>query len=105
MNQAIAAKAAVLASEHRVRDRHAPTPVLLAGVVGDTLVVFLALALSSWLRFETPLAHFGFAAGTVYWTDYSINVVFGAVLFILLLPHRQLYDLNRMLNLRQTVPL
>ncbi|HZP61152.1 MAG TPA: sugar transferase, partial [Opitutaceae bacterium] len=30
---------------------------------------------------------------------------FGAILFILILPHRQLYELHRMLNLRRTVPL
>ena len=105
MNQVIAAKAAVFPLHQKVRHRRVSTPVLLAGLVGDTIVVFVALALSSWLRFETFLAHYGVDAGGIRWTEYFPHVVFGAILFILLLPHRQLYELHRMLNLRQTLPL
>jgi exopolysaccharide biosynthesis polyprenyl glycosylphosphotransferase len=104
MNQAIAVKSAVIPYDKKIRDRHVSTPVLLAGLVGDALVVFLALALSSWLRFETSLAHYGIRATAVHWTEYFPNVVFGTILFILFLPHRKLYDLPLMLNLRRTVP-
>jgi exopolysaccharide biosynthesis polyprenyl glycosylphosphotransferase len=104
MNHAVAAKTAVFSSEQKARSRRAPTSVLLAALIGDAVVIFLALAFSSWLRFETPLAHFGIGGDTIHWTDYFPNVVFGTLLFLLLLPHRQLYDLSRIINLRQTVP-
>src|SRR5579885_2628861 len=105
MNQVLAAKTAVFPLHQKIRYRRVSTPVLLAGLVGDTVVVLLALALSSWLRFGTALAHYGVDANGIPWTDYLPNVVFGAILFILILPHRQLYELHRMLNLRRTVPL
>ncbi len=105
INQTMTAKADVFPCEEKTRERHLSTPVLLTGLVGDTLVIFLALVFSSWLRFATPLAHFGVGASSVPWTDYMDKVVFGAVLFILLLPHRQLYDLHQLLNLRRTIPL
>jgi exopolysaccharide biosynthesis polyprenyl glycosylphosphotransferase len=81
--------------------RHATTRVLVAELVGDTLVIFLTLALSSWLRFETSLAHLGTNAGAIRWTDYLGQVLFGTVLFTLLLPHRELYDLHRIFKFRQ----
>jgi exopolysaccharide biosynthesis polyprenyl glycosylphosphotransferase len=104
MDQTITAKTAVFPLEHRVQNRHLLTQVLLAGVIGDAIVVFLALAFSSWLRFETSLVHLGVMAHVIHWTDYSGHVAFGTLLFILLLPYRQLYDLHRILRLRQTVP-
>jgi exopolysaccharide biosynthesis polyprenyl glycosylphosphotransferase len=104
MDQIATAKAAALPFEHRVENRHIMTQVLLAGVIGDAIVVFLSLAFSSWLRFETTLVHFGVRAHVIHWTDYLGHVAFGTVLFILLLPHRQLYNPHRILRLRQTVP-
>ncbi|MGH7943759.1 MAG: exopolysaccharide biosynthesis polyprenyl glycosylphosphotransferase [Opitutaceae bacterium] len=81
--------------------RHATTRVLVTELVGDTLVILLTLALSSWLRFETSLVHFGTNAGAIRWTDYLGQVLFGTVLFVLLLPHRELYDLHRIFKFRQ----
>jgi exopolysaccharide biosynthesis polyprenyl glycosylphosphotransferase len=104
MDQAITAKAAVFPSKQKATNRHMLTQVLLTGVIGDAIVIFLGLAFSSWLRFETTLAHFGGWAQGIKWTDYSSHVVFGTLLFLLILPHRQLYDLHRMLNLRRTMP-
>jgi len=104
MDQTTIAKAVPLPFEHRVENRHILTQVLLAGVIGDAIVVFLSLVFSSWLRFGTTLAHFGVRTHVIHWTDYSGHVAFGTILFILLLPHRKLYDLHRMLRLRQTVP-
>src|SRR5690606_8810019 len=45
--------------------------------------------------------HFGSNAGAIRWTDYLGQVVFGTVLFMLLLPHRELYDLHRIFKFRQ----
>jgi exopolysaccharide biosynthesis polyprenyl glycosylphosphotransferase len=104
MDQTATAKAAVFPFEHRVENRQIQTQVLLAGIVGDAIVVFLSLAFSSWLRFETTLVHFGVRSHVIHWTDYYGHVLFGTLLFILLLPHRKLYDLHRILRLRQTVP-
>jgi exopolysaccharide biosynthesis polyprenyl glycosylphosphotransferase len=104
MDQTATAKAAILPFERRVENRHILTQVLLAGVIGDVIVVFLSLAFSSWLRFETTLVHFGVRSHVIHWTDYSGHVLFGTLLFTLLLPHRKLYDLHRILRLRQTVP-
>jgi len=103
MDQIVTADATAFPFEHRVRNRHILTQVLLAGIVGDAVVVFLSLAFSSWLRFETTLAHFGVKTHVIHWTEYYGHVAFGTLLFILLLPHRQLYDLHRILHLRQTV--
>ena len=105
MDQTATAKAAVLPFEHRVEHRHIQTQVLLAGIIGDAIVVFLSLAFSSWLRFETSLVHFGVRSHVmIHWTDYCGHVAFGTLLFLLFLPHRHLYDLHRIIHLRQTVP-
>jgi exopolysaccharide biosynthesis polyprenyl glycosylphosphotransferase len=105
MDQTATAKTSVLPFENRVRNRHLLTQVLLAGVIGDAIVVFLSLTFSSWLRFETTLAQLGVRAHVIHhWADYSSHVVFGTLLFLVLLPHRQLYDLHRIFRLRQTVP-
>jgi exopolysaccharide biosynthesis polyprenyl glycosylphosphotransferase len=87
--------------EPKALSRHATTRVLVTQLVGDTVVIFLTLALSSWLRFETPLVHFGTSTGAIRWTDYLGQVIFGTVLFVLLLPHRELYDLQRIFKFRQ----
>jgi exopolysaccharide biosynthesis polyprenyl glycosylphosphotransferase len=104
MDQIATAKTSALPFEHRVQNRHVLTQVLLAGVIGDAIVVFLSLAFSSWLRFETTLVNVGVRTHVIHWTDYYSHVAFGTLLFILLLPHRKLYDLHRILHLRQTVP-
>ncbi len=100
-NHTIAAKAAVLTSEPRAPSRHITDHLLLTGLVGDALVVFLALAFSSWLRFQTSLAHVGVDASSIYWTEYFGHVMFGAGLFLLLLPHREIYDLHRIFRFRR----
>ncbi len=97
-------KNVAFAAGQKVSARTRSAQVQLAGLLGDTVVVFLALVFSSWLRFETNLAHFGFGAGAIHWTDYFGHAAFGTLLFILLLPHRQLYGLPRLLNLRKTIP-
>ncbi|MFT3867075.1 MAG: sugar transferase [Nibricoccus sp.] len=104
MNHVTAAKPAMFSTEQKTRTHHAATAVLLAGLMGDTIVIFLALVFSSWLRFETPLVHIGTGTYGLHWTDYFDKSVFGALLFSLLLPHRQMYDVHLILNLRRTTP-
>ncbi len=99
----VARRDGYLPAEQKTSSRHATTRVLVAELIGDSVVIFLALAFSSWLRFETPLVEIGVAAPAIRWTDYLGQVVFGTVLFMLLLPHRQLYDLQRIFRFRQVV--
>jgi exopolysaccharide biosynthesis polyprenyl glycosylphosphotransferase len=87
--------------EQKVAGRNATARVLIAELVGDTLLIFLTLAFSAWLRFETPLAHLGTSPGAIRWMDYFGQVVFGTLLFVLLLPHRELYDPHRLFKFRQ----
>ncbi|HVW22541.1 MAG TPA: sugar transferase [Opitutaceae bacterium] len=99
-----ATKPALLRAAPKLRSRRASTPVLLTAMVGDTAVLFIAMVLSSWLRFGTSLARFGVGAAAVHWTDYLYRAAFGTLLFILLLPHRKVYDLQGILRMRQALP-
>jgi FlaA1/EpsC-like NDP-sugar epimerase len=85
----------------KVLSRHATTRILVTQLIGDTLIIFLTLALSAWLRFGTSLSEYGTAAASIHWTDYLGQVILGTVLFVLLLPHRDLYDLQRIFRFRQ----
>jgi exopolysaccharide biosynthesis polyprenyl glycosylphosphotransferase len=99
-----ATKPALLRAEPKLRSRRASTPVLLTAMIGDVVVLFVAMVLSSWLRFSTSLAHFGVGAADVHWTDYLYRAAFGTLLFALLLPHRKVYDLPGILRMRQALP-
>ena len=102
MNQPIVAhRADFVPIDAKVLSRHATTRILVTQLIGDTLIIFLTLAFSAWLRFGTSLAEYGTHAGTIHWTDYLGQVIFGTVLFALLLPHRELYDLQRIFRFRQ----
>lgn len=100
---AAAARAAFLPAAARPGRTHPiAMPVLFAALLGDAVVTILALAFSSWLRFETRLVHFGTMPATgVDWTGYLGHAALGAVLFLMLLPHREIYDLHRILRFRQ----
>jgi exopolysaccharide biosynthesis polyprenyl glycosylphosphotransferase len=98
---AVVRKSHLVPPDAKTSSRHATTRILVTELVGDTIIIFLTLALSAWLRFETSLAHYGTNAGSIRWTDYLGQVVFGTVLFVLLLPHRELYDLHRIFKFRQ----
>jgi exopolysaccharide biosynthesis polyprenyl glycosylphosphotransferase len=87
------------------KGRRSATPVMLAGLLGDLIAVFFALTLSSWLRFGTPLARLGIDASAIDWRNYYGHAAIGTLIFILLLPHRQMCDLNRILHFRQTLPI
>ncbi|HEX3729655.1 MAG TPA: sugar transferase [Opitutaceae bacterium] len=99
-----ATKPALLRAEPKLRSRRASTPILLTAMIGDTLVLFVAMVLSSWLRFGTSLARVGVGAAAIHWTDYLFRAAFGTLLFVLLLPHRKVYDLQGILRLRQALP-
>lgn len=101
MGPSLLAQSALFSSDTVARSRRAPASLLLACLLGDTLVIFLALAFSSWLRFGTSLVHLGFDAHSVHWTAYFGHAAFGTLLFVLLLPRRELYDTHRILKFRQ----
>ncbi|HWA08597.1 MAG TPA: exopolysaccharide biosynthesis polyprenyl glycosylphosphotransferase [Opitutaceae bacterium] len=103
---AVATPVALFPGAEKIRSHPIATPVLFAALLGDALVVLLALAFSSWLRFDTGLVRFGTgAAAGVGWTAYLGHVSFGAVVFLMLLPHREIYDLHRILKFRRIAPL
>jgi exopolysaccharide biosynthesis polyprenyl glycosylphosphotransferase len=104
MDQVLANRSTVMTASARAGNRRWSPRLQLVALMGDTVVVFLALLFSSWLRFGTPMADFGFGASAVRWTEYCGHAAVGTLLFIVLLPHRQLYDLHRLLRLRQTIP-
>lgn len=101
MGQTLSAQSALLYSDATPRSRRASTSFILTCLIGDTLIIFLALAFSSWLRFGTALAHLGVAAGSIHWTAYFGHAAFGTLLFVLLLPRRELYDPHQILKFRQ----
>ncbi|HVU26000.1 MAG TPA: exopolysaccharide biosynthesis polyprenyl glycosylphosphotransferase [Opitutus sp.] len=82
------------------RGRRLVSRLLVAALVGDALVVFLALLCSSWLRFESPVAQWGGGTGYLHWSDYWGHIVFGTVLFSFVCFHFDLYTPPRMLRLR-----
>ncbi len=92
------------ASGTKYQNRSFLNYILLGGLIGDFAVAFMALLLSSWLRFETELRHVGINHEAVRWTDYMGLAVFGALLFVVLLPHEEMYNLHRMRSLRLVVP-
>ncbi|HEY8933334.1 MAG TPA: sugar transferase [Rariglobus sp.] len=73
--------------------------------IGDTLVILLALASSSWLRFETPISQVSIYSGStlIGWTDYARHIGFGAVLFSFLLVSFRLYSLPRSFRFREVI--
>jgi exopolysaccharide biosynthesis polyprenyl glycosylphosphotransferase len=101
MGPSLLAHSAPFSSDTVARSRRASTSLQLTCLLGDTLVIFLALAFSSWLRFGTGLVHLGVAASSIHWTDYFGHAAFGTLLFVLLLPRRELYDTHRILKFRQ----
>lgn len=87
--------------EPTARGRHVTPAILLTSLVADTLVIFLSLVFSSWLRFGTRLVSVGVDANSIHWTAYLGHAAFGTLLFLLVLPHRELYDLHRIVKFRQ----
>ncbi len=79
--------------------------LFMTAFIGDTLVVFLSLGLASWLRFETTMERYGLseAAMWIHWTDYARHIVFGTILFSLLMANFGLYTHARMLRFRHVM--
>lgn len=76
--------------------------LLITSFAGDALAVTSGLVLASWLRFATPLNQVGSTISvSIPWTDYARHVVFGSVLFLILLGAFRLYASPPMLRLRQ----
>jgi len=89
-----------LPGEAKYQSRAIFTYVLSLGLIGDLLVSFLSLMLSSWLRFETGLNQFGYNVDDVHWTDYTGLAAFGSLLFVILLPHEKMYNIHHMRSLK-----
>ncbi len=103
MNQATITKPALLApvaQPSAARGRRITLELITGAMLGDVIVVFLALAASSWLRFGSPLADWGVDGRTVQWTGYLGHMVLGTVLFSLIAVHFNIYTLPRMLRYR-----
>jgi len=103
MNQAttLTKPALVLPGEpSAARGRRITLELVTAAMLGDIITVFLALAASSWLRFNSPLADWGADGHSVVWTSYLVHVVTGTVLFSLIGTHFQIYAVPRMLRFR-----
>ncbi|HEY4299508.1 MAG TPA: exopolysaccharide biosynthesis polyprenyl glycosylphosphotransferase [Candidatus Didemnitutus sp.] len=103
MNDAIAGKDALFLSSEAAgaRGRRGALQLLVTAIVGDTIVIYLALAAASWIRFAGPLANWGVDSGGLRWTDYLGHVFFGTVLFSFLCVHFQVYTFPQMLRFRQ----
>ncbi len=82
------------------RGRRLSLRLLVAALFGDAVVVFLALAASSWLRFESPLANWGADARSLHWRDYWGHIVFGTVLFSFVCFQLQVYTASNLLRFR-----
>jgi hypothetical protein len=103
MNQATITKPALLAPVEQpsaARGRRITLELISGAMLGDVIVVFLALAASSWLRFGSPLADWGVDGRTVRWNDYLGHMILGTVLFSLIGVHFNIYTLPRMLRFR-----
>jgi exopolysaccharide biosynthesis polyprenyl glycosylphosphotransferase len=83
-----------------VRGRRLSLQLLVGSFVGDTVVAFLALAASAWLRFESPLADLGVDARLVDWLTYRGHVLLGTALFAILALHFRVYTVPAMLRYR-----
>jgi exopolysaccharide biosynthesis polyprenyl glycosylphosphotransferase len=73
---------------HRVRTRER---FIVAGFVGDVIVVTLALWLAYVVRFESPLVTIGVVHLDMSPADYLPHVVLGVALMMVLLSHFRLY--------------
>ena len=103
MNQATLTKPALYATAEptAARGRRLTLELVSAALLGDAVMLFLALAASSWLRFGSPLADWGIDGRTVHWTNYLVHMATGTVLFSFIGTHFQLYALPRMLRFRE----
>jgi exopolysaccharide biosynthesis polyprenyl glycosylphosphotransferase len=76
--------------------------LFITAFLGDTVVIFSALALVAWVHSEMGWGGGSLVAQSTafHWTDYGRHIVFGSVLFSLLLINFRMYSMPRMLHLR-----
>jgi len=102
MNQATLTKPALGAAgdSSAARGRRSTLEIVSAAMLGDAIMMFVALAAASWLRFGSQLADWGVNGRSVLWTDYFVHMVTGTVLFSVIAAHFQAYGVPRMLRFR-----
>ena len=102
MEQAITQPTTMLAPARTTssRGRRTGLQLIVLSFIGDSIVAFLALAASSWLRFESPLADWGVGARSVHWTSYRGHLLLGLALFSVLCLHFRIYTVPMMLRFR-----
>lgn len=81
------------------RDRSLPERLLIASLLCDSVVIVYALLTSFWLRFCTPLNHFGVVSGATL-HGYAGYIACGTISLILSLMYFQIYDSQKLLRFR-----
>jgi exopolysaccharide biosynthesis polyprenyl glycosylphosphotransferase len=82
------------------RDRILPERLVVASLVCDGVVILYAMLAAFWLRFCTPLAHYGVEA-KVTLGDYSGYIALGMLSLMGTLSYMHLYDRHKLLHLRK----
>ena len=95
--------AARLARSATRRDANLAELLLLTALVCDTCVIAYALLGAFWLRFKTPLSHFGtIPAVPLTLRDYSGYIAFGVFSLVCVMTYFNVYDRRRLLRYRYT---
>ena len=81
-------------------DRILPERLVVVSLICDGLVVLYAMLTSFWIRFSSPLSHYGVQAKITF-PDYKGYIAFGVFSFILALSYVHLYDRHKLLHLRK----
>ncbi len=89
------------APREQATDRNMPVRALCWSLVGDSIVVFCALSISVWLRFDTKLALLtGFPEHYIL-RSYSRHILFGTFSLIALLANLRVYKRGNLLRHRR----
>ncbi len=83
----------------RLRDKALPDRLVVATLVCDTIVIVYGLIFSFWLRFQTPLRHFGIPTSPEL-RDYANYIALGAIALIVMLMSFGIYERNALLRFR-----
>ena len=78
--------------EHIADFREFPYKVGLFCLLGDAAIVFSALCLAFWLRFDSPLRHFGVDPSGLSLGDYWNYIVCGSLSLLLVLAQKRMYE-------------
>lgn len=82
------------------RDRALPARLVISSLICDGVIILYAMVVSFWLRFFTPLSHYGVQAKVTF-GDYKGYIAFGVLSLISTLMYFNLYDRYKLLHLRR----